>query len=163
MLRLVLTSNGANAMTDVHLPSERHFRLHRRQWLIYLLGCTAMAIGTIVAVIIPGENPEYVLVPTGTLFVLMFALGFVERARRKTEFEREMKRIQQDEWTQRSLDRSVGKGLLTVILAQPPMIFFMAYVPPKPSVVGMGCLTTALGCGAVAASYLYYTRASSDE
>jgi hypothetical protein len=150
-------------MTEIQLPSERHFRLHRRQWLLYLLGCTAMGVGTIVAVLTPGENPEYVLVPSVTLFSLMFALGFLEQARRRTEFKREMKRIQQDEWTQRGLRRSVSLALRTVIFGQVPLVFFMAYVPPEPSVIGMGLMTVALGCGVMAASYLYYTRASSDE
>jgi hypothetical protein len=150
-------------MTEIQLPSERHFRLHRRQWLLYLLGCTAMGVGTIVAVLTPGENPEYILVPTVTLFALMFALGLVERVRRRTEFEREMKRIQQDEWTQRGLTRSVSMALRSVIFGQVPLIFFMAYVPPEPSIVGMGCMTVALGCGVMAASYLYHTRATSDE
>ena len=154
-------------MTTVHLPSERHFRLHRRQWLLYLLGCTAMGVGTIVAVLTPGENAEYVLIPTGTLFALMFALGFVERIRRRAEFEREMKRIRQDEWTHRGLSRSVGIALRYVIFGQVPLMFFMAYVPPEPSVegvaLGMGMVTTALGCGVMAASYLYYTREGPDE
>ncbi len=150
-------------MTEIQLPSERHFRLHRRQWFLYLLGCTAMGVGTIVAVLTPGENPEYILVPTVTLFALMFALGLVERVRRRTEFEREMKRIQQDEWTQRGLTRSVSMALRSVIFGQVPLIFFMAYVPPEPSIVGMGCMTVALGCGVMAANYLYHTRATSDE
>ena len=42
----------------------------------------------------PGVDPEYVPVPSVTPFALMLALGLVERARRRTEFEREMKRIQ---------------------------------------------------------------------
>jgi hypothetical protein len=122
-----------------------------------------MGVGNIVAVLTPGENPEYVLVPSVTLFSLMFALGFLEQARRRTEFKREMKRIQQDEWTQRGLRRSVSLALRTVIFGQVPLVFFMAYVPPEPSVIGMGLMTVALGCGVMAASYLYYTRASSDE
>jgi hypothetical protein len=93
----------------------------------------------------------------------MFALGFIERARRRTEFKREMKRIQKDEWIQRCMSRAVGKALLTVIFTQIPLVFFMAYVPPEPSVLGMGMMTTALGCGVMAAGYLYYTRANSDE
>ena len=150
-------------MTEVQLPSERHLKLHRRQWLLYLLGCTAMGVGTIVAVLTPGENPEYVIVPSVTLFALMFALGFFERVRHKTEFRREMRRIQQDEWTQQGQRRSVSLALRTVIFLQVPMVFFMAYIPPEPSVVGMGLMTTALGCGVMAASYLYHTRATSDE
>ena len=154
-------------MTDVHLPSERHFRLHRRQWFLYLLGCTAMGVGTIVAVLTPGDNSGYVIIPTFALFALMVAIGLFERVRRRTEFKREMRRIQQDEWTLRCHSRAVGQALLTVIFGQVPLMFFMAYAPPEPSIegaaMGMGLLTIALGCGAMAASYLYYIRASSDE
>jgi hypothetical protein len=42
-------------------------------------------------------------------------------------------------------------------------MFFMAYVPPEPSVVGMGMMTTALGCGVMAAGYLFHSRESADE
>ena len=154
-------------MTEIHLPSERHFRLHRRQWLLYLLGCTAMGVGTIVAVLTPGEQTGFILIPTVTLFALMFALGYFERFRRRAEFKREMKRIQQDEWIQRSLRRSVGIALRYVIFGQVPLMFFMAYVPPEPTAegvaLGMGMMTMALGCGVMAASYLYHTRAISDE
>jgi putative transcriptional regulator len=34
------------------------------------------------------------------------------------------------------------------------LMFFMAYVPAEPSVLGMGMMTTALGCGVYAGSYL---------
>ena len=150
-------------MPNLQLPSERHLRFHRRQWIIYLMGCTAMAVGTIVAVLTPGDNPRFVTIPTAAFFGLMIVLGLVERVRRRAEYEREGKRIWSDEWTLRGMNRAKGIALLTTIFAQAPLMFFMAYVPPKPSVVGMGVMTVALGCGTWAATYLYHTRANPDE
>jgi hypothetical protein len=56
---------------NAHHPTapERHLKFHQRQWIIYLMGCAAMAVGTIIAVLTPGENPEVVLVPTGVFFL----------------------------------------------------------------------------------------------
>ncbi len=150
-------------MPTVKLPSERHLRFHRRQWIIYLLGCTAMAVGTIIAVLTPGENPEIVLIPTGGFFALMIVLGLVTRVRWRSDFAREQKRIWSDEWTLRGMQRSSRNAVLTMICAQPALAFFMALVPPEPSVVGMSMMTVALGCGTWAASYLYHTRANPDE
>ena len=150
-------------MPTVELPAERYLRFHRRQWMIYLLGCTAMALGTIVAVLTPGENPEIVLVPTLGFFALMIALGLIERARRRLEFERETQRILKDEWTRQGMHRSLSIAMRTMVFAQPALGAFMTYVPPEPSVVGMGMMTIALGCGTWAASYLYYTRATPNE
>jgi hypothetical protein len=120
-----------------------------------------MAVGTVIAVFT--ENSQIVLIPTGGFFSLMFVIGFVERVRRRAEFEREMKRIQSDEWMLRGMNRAKGIGMMTMIFAQLPLMFFMALVPPEPSIVGMGVMTVALGCGSWAASYLYHTRATLDE
>ena len=60
-------------------------------------------------------------------------------------------------------DLAGSNALVTVILGQVPLMFFMAYVPEEPSVVGMGTLTVALGCGAMAASFLIRSRVSGDE
>lgn len=79
----------------------------------------------------------------------MIVLSLVERERCRTEFDREKKRIWSDEWT--------------MVFPQPPLAFFMAYVPAEPSVVGMSMMTVALGWGTSAASYLYHTRATPDE
>jgi hypothetical protein len=84
------------------------------------------------------------------------------RARGGKAYDAESKRIRQDEWITSSMRISSRDALLAVIFAQGPLMFFMAYVPPEPSVVGMGMMTTALGCGAFAWSYLYRTRASAD-
>ena len=150
-------------MADVQLPSDRHLRFHRRQWVIYLLGCIAMAVGTIIAVLMPGDDDaRVVLIPTFGFFGLMVVLSAIEQVRRRTEFEREKERIWTDEWMLRGLHRSLGFALRTVIFAQVPLMFFMAYVPAEPSVVGMGVMTVALGCATWAASYLHYTRASTD-
>lgn len=150
-------------MPNVQLPAERQLRFHRRQLIIYLMGCTAMAVGTIVAVLTPGDNPKIVLIPTCVFFGLMIALAVVERVRRREEYEREGKRIWSDEWTRRGMSRASKIAMLTMIFAQPPLAFFMALVPPKPSVAGMSMMTVALGCGTWAASYLYHTRANPDE
>jgi MFS family permease len=154
-------------MNGFQLPSERHLRFHRRQWIIYLMGCTAMAVGTIVAVLTPGENPKVVLVPTVAFFALMIVLSLVERVRCRAEYEREQKRILTDEWTLRGMNRAKGTGMLTMVFVQPPLALLMAYVPPEPSVessvIGMSMMTIALGCGTWAASYLYHTGANPDE
>jgi hypothetical protein len=122
-----------------------------------------MAVGTIIAVLTPGENPEVVLVPTFAFFGLMIVLSVVERVLRRAEYEREKKRIWSDEWTLRGMNRSKGIAMLTIVFAQVPLGMFMSYIPPEPSVIGMGMMTTALGCGTWAASYLYHTRATPDE
>ena len=144
-------------MPNVQLPSERHLRFHRRQSIIYLLGCTAMAIGTMVSVLTPGGNPRFVLFPTGTFFGLMVLLAVAARVRHRAEFARESKRIWNDEWTLRGMNRAKGIALLAVIFAQAPLMFFMADVSP-PSVAGMGGMTVAIGCGTMAAAFLYFTR-----
>ena len=144
-------------MDDIQQPFERFLKFHRRQWTLYLLGCTAMAIGTIVSVLTPGDNPWFVLLPTGAFFGLMVLLAVVARVRHRAEFARESKRIWHDEWTLRGMNRAKGIALLAVIFAQAPLMFFMADLP-KPSVAGMGGMTIAIGCGAMAAAFLYFTR-----
>jgi hypothetical protein len=151
-------------MPNVQLPSDRHLKFHRRQWFIYLLGCSAMAVGTLVAVLLPGEDDAaVVLIPTSGFFGLMILLGLVEWRRRRADFEREKQRIWSDEWMLRGMHRSLSFAFRTVIFAQGPLMFFMAYVPQEPSVAGMGVMTVALGCATWAAGYLYYTRADSGE
>ena len=150
-------------MTNGKLPSERLFKHHRRQWQLYLLFCSLMAIGTVVAVIIPGENPEFVLWPTSIVFALMFAIHLIVRSRNAQEFREESRRIRQDEWIVASLQRSQRQAFGAVIFGQAPLMFFMALVPPEPSVVGMGMMTTALGCGVMAAGYLFHSRERGDE
>ena len=151
-------------MSASQLPaSERHLRFHRRQWFLYLLGCTAMAVGTVVAVLAPGDDPRSVIIPTSAFFGLMIVLGVVEHVRRRSELEREGKRIRSDEWMLRGMNRAKRDALLTIVFVQVPLAMFMAYIPPEPSVIGMAMMTTALGCGVWAASYLYHTRANPDE
>jgi MFS family permease len=153
-------------MLNAELPSDHHLRFHRRQSVIYLLGCTAMAIGTIVAVLTPGQQPNFVLVPTGAFFALMILLSLVERVRHREDFEREKQRIGRDEWMLQGMNRSRGFAFVVIIFAQVPLMFLMAYFPSEPSVeasvLGMGCMTVALGCGVWAASYLYYTHENPD-
>ena len=154
-------------MATVKIPSERLFKYHRRQWQLYLLFCVVMAIGTVVAVLMPGDNPSVVLVPTFGILTLMFVLHVVVRGRNASEYAIELKRIGQDEWIASSMKRSSGIALRAVIFAQVPLMFFVAYVPPEAStessVVGMGMMTTALGCGVFAASFLFHSRAGGDE
>ncbi|MGB2718031.1 MAG: hypothetical protein WBC51_27840 [Vicinamibacterales bacterium] len=104
-------------MPTIQLPPNRHLKFHRRQWIIYLMGCAAMAVGTIIAVLTPGENPEVVLVPTGVFFSLMIVLSLVERVRCRTGYDREKKRIWSDEWTLRGMNRSKGIAKLTMVFA----------------------------------------------
>src|SRR5688572_3294558 len=112
-------------MNDMHQPFERFLKFHRRQWTLYLLGCTAMALGTIVGVLTPGDNPWFVLLPTGAFFGLMVLLAVVARVRHRAEFARESKRIWNDEWTLRGMNRAKGIALLAVMFAQAPLMFFM--------------------------------------
>ena len=150
-------------MTNGKLPSERLFKHHRRQWQLYLLFCVVMAIGTIIAILLPREDPEIVLVPAVLVFALMFALHLIERARNAEEYQEELRRINYDEWMIASRNRSLRLALLTVIFGQVPLMFFMSLVPPEPSVAGMGMMTTALGCGVFAAGYLFHGRERADE
>jgi hypothetical protein len=150
-------------MIDINDSAERHLKFHRRQWIIYLMACTAIAVGTIIAVLMPGDNPRFVIAPAGALFGIMIVLALVERVRRRTEFQKERKRIWSDEWTVQGMRRAHGLAMMVVIFGQVPLMFFMAYVPLEPSVAGMGGMTVALGCGAMAAGFLYHTRAGRDE
>jgi uncharacterized membrane protein len=148
---------------SIELPEDRYLKFHRRQWTIYLMGCTAMAIGTMASVLDPAdEPPSWVLLPIGLFFGLMILLAVVARLRYREEFARERKRILSDEWMAQGLRRATGRAFLIVMLAQAPLMFFMADVPQNPSVAGMGGMTVALGCAAMAALYLYYTRAGRD-
>lgn len=122
-----------------------------------------MAIGSVIAVLLPGENPEVVLGPAGLVLALMAALHLIVRGRNAEEFKGEFRRINEDEWIVATRDRSQRLAFLAVIFAQVPLMFFMAYVPPEPSVLGMGLMTTALGCGVFAAGYLFYSRENADE
>ncbi len=150
-------------MTNGKLPSERLFKHHRRQWQLYLLFCVVMAIGTIVAVILPGENSEFVMVPASLVLALMVATQLILRSRNAQEYREESRRIRQDEWIVASLQRSQRQAFGAVIFGQAPLMFFMALVPPEPSVVGMGMMTTALGCGVMAAGYLFLSRERADD
>lgn len=150
-------------MTNGKLPSERLFKHHRRQWQLYFLFCVVMAIGSMIAVLLPGENTAVVLVPSGLVWALMFALHLIVRARNAEEYKEELRRIHQDEWMAASRNRSLRLALCTVIFGQAPLMFLMAFVPTEPSVVGMGMMTTALGCGVFAAAYLFHSRESADE
>jgi hypothetical protein len=149
-------------MSDVQVPAERALRFHRRQWIIYLMGCTAMAIGIVVAVLMPGDDPGVVIWPTVGLFGLMIVLAFVERVRHREEHRKEYARIMKDEWTLRGMNRALSVAFRTVIFGQVPLMFFMAYVPEEPSVAGMGVGTVAFGCATWAASFLYHTRENPD-
>jgi hypothetical protein len=149
-------------MPNTQTAAEHYLKFHRRQWFIYLAGCAAMGVGTIVSVLLPGDNPRVVL-PAVSPFVLMFALALVERVRHREAFARETKRIWSDEWTREGMRRAHGLALVTVLIAQAPLMFFMAYVPDKPSVAGMGGVTIMLGCGMMAAGFLYFTRAGRDD
>jgi hypothetical protein len=130
--------------------------------VIYLLGCTAMAVGTIVAVLTPGDDPGIVIYPTFGLFGLMILLGLVERLRRREEYAREKERIGTDEWMVRGMHRARGFAFQATMFLQVPFMFGVAYLPPEPtvssSVAGMGGLTIAIGCALWAGSYLYFTR-----
>jgi hypothetical protein len=77
--------------------------------------------------------------------------------------QEELRRINQDEWILGSLQRSQRQALAAVIFGQVSLTFFMAYVPPEPSVFSLGMMTTALGCGATAAGYLFHSRERADE
>jgi uncharacterized membrane protein YfcA len=66
-------------MTNGKVPSERLFKHHQRQWQLYLLFCVVMAIGSVIAVLLPGENPEVVLVPTVLVLAVMLALHLIVR------------------------------------------------------------------------------------
>ena len=62
------TPNRAFAMPTIQLPPNATSSSTGRQWIIYLMGCAAMA-GTIIGVLTPGENLEVVFVPTGVFFL----------------------------------------------------------------------------------------------
>lgn len=148
-------------MTKV--PSERLFKHHRRQWQLYLLFCIVGAVGTVIAVLLPGDNPRVVQVPTLFVLAVMFVLHLIVRVRNAEEYQAERRRIYEDEWILGSLHRSQRQALMAVIFSQVPLMFFMAYVPPEPSVVGMGMMTVWVGCAVMAGGYLFHSRERADE
>jgi uncharacterized membrane protein YfcA len=152
-------------MITARLPSERLYKHHRRQWQRYLLFCVVSAVGSVIAILIPGEseNPKVLLMPVLSVLALMVAAHLVARWRNAAEFREETRRIVSDEWIQGSLHRSQRQALMAVIFGQGPLMFFMAYVPPEPSVFGMGMVTVMLGCGVMAGGFLFHTREHAGE
>jgi len=152
-----------------HPPAERHLRIHRRQWLIYLTSCAAIAVGTYVALMIPVNRRLVFLISIVAVLGLLALVGLLvlaERARHRAEYEREQERIRGDEWVQGAQNRAVRIAFGTMIMIQVPLASLFTYGPPSPhgpSVLGMAMLTMALGCGAWAASFLFLTREDLDE
>jgi hypothetical protein len=150
-------------MSDLRVPSEQYFRYHRRYWQLYLVYCVALGGGTLVAVLIPGEQPEIVTVPALVVAGLLVIYRFVVRRRDAKTHDEQWKRIERDEWVVQSRSKARRDALLTVILVQIPLVFFMSWVPDKPSVIGMGMMTTAIGAGVYTASLLRRIKPRDDE
>jgi hypothetical protein len=68
-------------MPNAESPSEHHLRFHRRQWIIYLLGCTTMAAGTIVMVLAPGMNSAAMSSTTVALGCGVWAAAYLYHTR----------------------------------------------------------------------------------
>jgi uncharacterized membrane protein YfcA len=150
-------------MSDIRVPSEQFFQYHRRYWQLYLVYCVALGAGTLVAVLIPGQQPLIVVVPALVVAGLLVIYRFVVRRRDAKTHDEQLKRIERDEWVIQSRSRARRDALLTVIIAQGPLMLFMGGVPDKPSVAGMGMMTVALGAGVYTASLLRRIKPRDDE
>jgi hypothetical protein len=153
-------------MVAISVPSERHYRYHILSRALALAFFTAFGAGTIVGLIRPGSQASVVLVPTAVFLLISFALGIALRGRRWLRFDPEDRIIQADEWVRANTERARRVALMTVWLAQGPLMFFVAYIPPDPtvggSVTGMAGLTMALAGIAFFGSYLVFSRVPSD-
>jgi hypothetical protein len=147
---------------------ERYYVYHKRAMGLTLLMVAGMAIYNVVQVIGTGDRTPLAGLTGATLILIIYIVSLLTvqlvtlhgRAWRVRDPQAQV--ILQDEWTQTNLSRARQTAFWTMLLAQWPMMFFMAYVPPEPSVVGMGILTVTLGIGAYFASYLYFSRQRSD-
>ncbi len=148
--------------------SERYYVYHKRAMGLTVLMVTGMAVYNLVEVIGTDDRTRLAGLTGATLILIVYIVSLLAvrlvtlggRAWRVRD--REVQAILHDEWMQTNLSRARQTAFWTMLLAQWPMMFFMAYVPPEPSVVGMGILTVMLGIGAYFASYLYFSRQRSD-
>jgi hypothetical protein len=119
----------------------------------------AYGAGMILALITPGLQPMFVLVPALVAIAASIALNIAARGPRWWRSDSEDRRIYKDEWVKEITNRARSRALLAVYLVQAPLIFFVAYSQPEPtaetSVVGMSALTVAAGLTAYFASYLH--------
>jgi len=152
-------------MNDIGVPSERHWRFHLLRMALGLAFFVALGVGVILALVRPGIQTAILTIPF--VFVLAgIALRFTLRGRRWTRPDPEDNRIMRDEWVRRNYERARRIALRAIWMAQAPLMFLVAYIPPDPtvggSVVGMAMLTMATGGTAFLGSYLVYSREPSD-
>ena len=152
-------------MNGIGVPSERHWRFHLLRMALGLAFFVAFGVGTVLALMRPGIQMATMAVPV--VFVLaLIALHVALRGRRWHRPDPEDNRIMDDEWVRGNFERARRIALRGVWMAQGPLMFLVAYVPPDPTVggavTGMAGLTLATGGVAFFGSYLIYSREPSD-
>ena len=153
-------------MAETSPPLERHFQYFRRTTLLALIFYVVLGIGTVAALMTPGLQPAYIIVP-GVAFIGAFvAHHLVMRKRGWLEPDPAGHTLAGDEWVKEIHHRSNRIAVWTGFFGQVPLMFFVAYVQVEPtaegSVIGMGMLTMVLMGITLWISYLYYTRPQAD-
>jgi hypothetical protein len=150
-------------MNDSTAPSERHYRFHLYRMALGLAFNVALGIGVTFGLMLPGNQLAFVA-PALVFMVVSIALGIA--VRRWPQHDAEERRLRADEWIRMNVERARKISLRTVWLAQAPLMFLVAYLPPDPtvgsSVVGMALLTLTLAGIGFFGSYLVFSRGLSD-
>lgn len=150
------------------VPSERYYVVYQRSMAAGLLFVVCMSVYSVLKLLRPASGRPELGDLVGPIiavayFVLLLAIQVVTlRGRLWRAREVEAQTILRDEWILANRSRAYRTAFWVMLCAQVPMMFFMAYVPPAPSVLGMGEMTGMLGLGAFFAAYLYYSRRPSD-
>lgn len=150
------------------VPSERYYVVYQRSMVAGLLFVVCLGAYELVKVLRPASGrPEWGdllgLVIVAAYLVLLLVMQLVTlRGRLWRARDPEVQTILRDEWTLANRSRAFQMAFWVMVWAQVPLMFFMAVVPPQPSVLGMAAMTMALGLGAFFATYLYHSRRPSD-
>ena len=154
-------------MSDVTLPSERHYQVHLRRMGLALAFNLALGVAMTLALMRPGDQ-MWLGVPIALVLIpAMVALDIALGGRLWRRPDSEDRRIGRDEWVRANMDRSRRIALNAVFIAQVPLMFFVAYLQPDPptvgeSVVGMAMLTMVVASATFYASYLHYSGQDAD-
>lgn len=153
-------------MKNIGVPSERHYRFHLLGMAMGLALFVALGVGMILALLRPGIQMGLAVVPGVVFFLASIALSIALRGCRWPRRDPEDRRIMADEWVRMNTERARKISLRTVWLAQGPLMFLVAYIPPDPtvgtSVMGMAMLTMVVAGTAFFGSYLVYSRERAD-
>jgi hypothetical protein len=126
----------------------------------------ALGAGMILALMRPGVQTSLVVVPALVFMAGSVALSIALRGRRWPRPTPEDRVIGRDEWVSANINRSRRFALAAVCFGQVPLMLFVAYVQPDPtvgsSVLGMAMLTLVTGNVTFFGSYLLYSRQPAD-